>query len=96
VDQGQNGAIFTGFLKLLIPFILVLPGVIVGALYPNLPKPKWPIRVLSVIRFAARFPGPICGGKALLSARALPCDPRVPKLAGSVRVHRRSGTMAKS
>lgn len=39
VDQGQKGAIFAGFLKLLIPFILVLPGVIAHALYPSLPKP---------------------------------------------------------
>jgi SSS family solute:Na+ symporter len=39
IDQGQKGAIFAGFLKLLIPFILVLPGVIAHALYPNLPKP---------------------------------------------------------
>ena len=31
VDQGQKGAIFAGFLKLLIPFILVLPGVIAHA-----------------------------------------------------------------
>ena len=38
VDQGQKGAIFAGFLKLLIPFILVLPGVIAHALYRNLPK----------------------------------------------------------
>lgn len=38
LDQGQKGAIFAGFLKLLIPFILVLPGVIAHALYPNLPK----------------------------------------------------------
>jgi SSS family solute:Na+ symporter len=38
VDQGQKGAIFAGFLKLLIPFILVLPGVIAHALYPNLSK----------------------------------------------------------
>jgi SSS family solute:Na+ symporter len=38
VDQGQKGAIFAGFLKLLIPFVLVLPGVIAHALYPNLPK----------------------------------------------------------
>jgi SSS family solute:Na+ symporter len=38
IDQGQKGAIFAGFLKLLIPFILVLPGVIAHALYPNLPK----------------------------------------------------------
>jgi len=38
VDQGQKGAIFAGFLKLLIPFILVLPGVIAHALYRDLPK----------------------------------------------------------
>ena len=38
VEHGQKGAIFAGFLKLLIPFILVLPGVIAHALYPNLPK----------------------------------------------------------
>jgi SSS family solute:Na+ symporter len=38
VDQGQKGAIFAGFLKLLIPFILVLPGVIAHALFPDLPK----------------------------------------------------------
>jgi SSS family solute:Na+ symporter len=39
VEQGQKGAIFAGFLKLLIPFILVLPGVIAHALYPNLERP---------------------------------------------------------
>jgi len=39
VDHGQKGAIFAGFLKLLIPFILVLPGIIAHALYPNLPRP---------------------------------------------------------
>ena len=38
VDHGQKGAIFAGFLKLLIPFILVLPGVIAHALYPTLPR----------------------------------------------------------
>jgi len=38
VDQGQKGAIFAGFLKLAIPFVLVLPGVIAHALYPNLPR----------------------------------------------------------
>ena len=38
VEHGQKGAIFAGFLKLLIPFILVLPGVIAHALYPNLPR----------------------------------------------------------
>lgn len=38
VEQGQKGAIFAGFLKLVIPFILVLPGVIARVLYPNLPQ----------------------------------------------------------
>ncbi|MEO8660612.1 MAG: sodium/solute symporter [Bryobacteraceae bacterium] len=38
VSHGQKGAIFAGFLKLLIPFILVLPGVIARVLYPNLPR----------------------------------------------------------
>ncbi|MFN7934931.1 MAG: sodium/solute symporter [Bryobacteraceae bacterium] len=38
VEQGQKGAIFAGFLKLIIPFILVLPGVIAHALYPNLER----------------------------------------------------------
>src|SRR5262249_55045678 len=38
VDQGQKGAIFAGFLKLMIPFILVLPGVIARALYPGLAR----------------------------------------------------------
>lgn len=38
VEQGQKGAIFAGFLKLAIPFILVLPGVIAHALYPNLER----------------------------------------------------------
>ncbi len=38
VEQGQKGAIFAGFLKLTIPFILVLPGVIAHALYPNLAR----------------------------------------------------------
>lgn len=38
VEDGQKGAIFAGFLKLLIPFILVLPGVIARVLYPNLER----------------------------------------------------------
>jgi len=38
VSEGQKGAIFAGFLKLLIPFILVLPGVIARVLYPNLER----------------------------------------------------------
>ncbi len=36
IDQGQKGAIFAGFLKILPVFIFVLPGVISAALYPKL------------------------------------------------------------
>lgn len=36
ISDGQRGAVFAGFLKLLVPFTLVLPGVIAGVLYPNL------------------------------------------------------------
>jgi len=38
IADGQRGAIFAGCLKLAVPFILVLPGVIAGVLFPNLPK----------------------------------------------------------
>lgn len=38
IEDGQKGAIFAGFLKLVTPFILVLPGVIARVLYPNLPR----------------------------------------------------------
>jgi solute:Na+ symporter, SSS family len=37
-QDGQRGAIFAGFLKLGVPFILVLPGVIARVLYPGLPR----------------------------------------------------------
>jgi len=37
-EDGQRGAIFAGFLKLVVPFILVLPGVIARVLYPALPR----------------------------------------------------------
>lgn len=38
IADGQRGAIFAGCLKLVVPFILVLPGVIAGVLFPNLPR----------------------------------------------------------
>jgi solute:Na+ symporter, SSS family len=38
LDEGRLGAIFCGGLKLLTPFVLVLPGLIAKALYPSLPK----------------------------------------------------------
>jgi len=36
LEEGRLGAIFCGFLKLLTPFLLVLPGLIAKARYPNL------------------------------------------------------------
>jgi SSS family solute:Na+ symporter len=36
LEDGQRGAMFAGFLKLLVPFILVLPGLIARVLYPGL------------------------------------------------------------
>jgi len=38
LKDGQRGAIFAGFLKLLVPFILVLPGVIARVLYPGISR----------------------------------------------------------
>ncbi len=38
LGEGRRGAILCGFLKLTTPFVLVLPGLIAKALYPNLPK----------------------------------------------------------
>jgi SSS family solute:Na+ symporter len=38
LQDGQRGAIFAGFLKLMVPFILVLPGLIARVLYPALPR----------------------------------------------------------
>lgn len=37
IQDGQRGAIFAAFLKILPPFILVLPGIIATVLYPGLP-----------------------------------------------------------
>lgn len=56
VEQGQKGAIFAGFLKLIIPFILVLPGVIAHALYPNLPRADmaYPRLVVDLLPFGLR------------------------------------------
>ena len=35
--EGQKGALFTGFLKVLVPFLMMIPGVIAFHLYgPNL------------------------------------------------------------
>jgi solute:Na+ symporter, SSS family len=39
LDEGRKGAILCGFLKLTTPFLLVLPGLIARAMYPNLARP---------------------------------------------------------
>ena len=36
VRQGQLGAVFAGFLKILTPLIFIVPGIVCYALYPNL------------------------------------------------------------
>jgi SSS family solute:Na+ symporter len=38
LNEGRKGAILCGFLKLTTPFLLVLPGLIAKALYPDLPR----------------------------------------------------------
>jgi solute:Na+ symporter, SSS family len=38
IEDGQRGAMFAGFLKLLVPFILVLPGIIARILYPGISR----------------------------------------------------------
>ncbi len=38
IEDGQRGAMFAGFIKLLVPFILVLPGIISRVLYPNISR----------------------------------------------------------
>lgn len=38
LGEGRRGAILCGFLKLTTPFLLVLPGLIARALYPNLTR----------------------------------------------------------
>jgi SSS family solute:Na+ symporter len=36
LDEGRRGAIFCGFLKVVNPFLLTLPGIIAKALYPDI------------------------------------------------------------
>jgi len=38
LNEGRKGAIFAGGLKLLIPFVLLVPGIIARALWPSLPQ----------------------------------------------------------
>lgn len=51
IQQGQWGAVFAGFLKLLTLFIMVLPGVIAIILYPELDDPKqaYPTLVFDIL-----------------------------------------------
>ncbi|MHB9038580.1 MAG: sodium:solute symporter family transporter [Armatimonadota bacterium] len=39
LNEGRKGAVFAASLKILTPFILVLPGLIAKALFPNIAKP---------------------------------------------------------
>src|SRR5205823_4950626 len=39
LDEAQRGVIFAAFLKLLMPLIIVLPGIAAVILAPGLPKP---------------------------------------------------------
>jgi solute:Na+ symporter, SSS family len=39
LDEGRKGAIFCGFLKIATPFVLVLPGLVARALYPDIGEP---------------------------------------------------------
>lgn len=39
LDEGRRGAIFCGFLKVLTPFLLVLPGLIAKDMFPRLTNP---------------------------------------------------------
>jgi SSS family solute:Na+ symporter len=39
LNEGRKGAILCGFLKLTTPFLLVMPGLIAKAMFPNLAKP---------------------------------------------------------
>jgi solute:Na+ symporter, SSS family len=41
VNHGQTGVIFTGFLKILIPFIFFFPGIFCFVLFPNLKNPDF-------------------------------------------------------
>jgi SSS family solute:Na+ symporter len=38
LNEGRLGAVFCGFLKVTTPFLLILPGLIAKALYPDIPK----------------------------------------------------------
>ncbi|MBN1491534.1 MAG: sodium/solute symporter, partial [Phycisphaerae bacterium] len=40
LTQGQRGALFTGFLKIVTPFIFILPGIFCFVLHPNLADPN--------------------------------------------------------
>ncbi len=39
LDEAQKGIVFAAYLKLLMPFVIVLPGIAAVVLAPNLPRP---------------------------------------------------------
>lgn len=39
VDEAQRGIVFAAYLKLLMPFVIVLPGIAAGVLAPHLDRP---------------------------------------------------------
>ena len=51
ISQGQRGAIFAGFLKLITLFIMVLPGVLAFILFPDLESAKlaYPTLVFQIL-----------------------------------------------
>lgn len=40
LKEGQKGVLLSGFLKMMVPLLLVIPGVIAARLVPSLTKPR--------------------------------------------------------
>lgn len=57
VRQGQLGCVFTGYLKILPPFIFMLPGIFCYVLHPNLPNPDEAFTVMVVNYLPAGMTG---------------------------------------
>jgi len=64
VREAQKGIVLAAFLKLLIPVLVVVPGIAAVILAPNLARPIRPIHADDPL--AARLPGP--GVRALIAA----------------------------
>lgn len=49
--DGRMGVVFAGFMKILLPFLVVLPGIVAYRLYPSLPDPDqaYPILVRDLV-----------------------------------------------